>query len=144
MTKTYISSLLMADETDGARELFRGRRDGSRDSGYEFWTPEKNYALQYGDDLDSGWLESENTILDIAAAVDDDGCVSGESLDGLISGLGQAFGLDADEEVKHGALWDVGATDMLKVVEILQRAGYDGFRWIEDDYHEAYLLVGND
>ena len=134
-------SLPRGMKADGHQNLYRGlREDGSRMDVYSFWAVDRDYAEQYGTVVE-GQLRPEADILDITEMIDDEGYIHGQKLDAAVVGLAAALGIDAETEIECDRLWDTAGNDLTKAAKLLDDAGFDGFRWVEDCRREAYLLI---
>jgi len=134
-------TLPRAMKVDGTRSLYRAIREGSRTDRYSFWAVDRDYAEQYGAEVVEGQLRPDADLLDITEMIDAEGYIHGEKLDSAVAGLADALGIDAETEIECDRLWDAAGDDLTKAVDLLENAGFDGFRWVEDARREAYLLI---
>jgi hypothetical protein len=136
-------SILSNDPESGGIPVYRGTRPNSRGSTYTFWTPERDYAEGYmneGGDLEAAYLTDTREILDMTAMIRD-GYISGSEIDSAVPGLAEALGIDAETEIESDRLWDAAGEDLTAASHLLREAGYRGFRWVENNNNEAYLLL---
>lgn len=129
------------DESEGTQKIYRGFRDDSKFQDASWWTPEKDYAESYGDDIESARLIDDANLLDLTKAPDQDGYISGEALDNIEPGLADVFGMDSDESVEYSRMWDVLGDDTTKLSKFLRDRGYHGMEWFENESNKALLLL---
>ena len=134
-------TLPRAMQADGFQILYRAIRDGSRADRYSFWAVDRDYAEQYGGEVIEGQIQPEANILDITEMIDGGGYIHGETLDAAVPGLADALGIDVETEIECDRLWDAAGDDLTSAADLLDDAGFDGFRWVEDCRREAYLLI---
>ena len=136
-----MNSLPRAMKRDTGIIVYRGIRDDSRAEVYSFWAVDESYAASYGGGVIEGQISNEAIILDITEMIDAAGDISGASLDAAIPGLADAMGIDDESSIEADRLWDAAGDDLSRVVELLNDHAFDGFRWVEQDLAETYMLI---
>lgn len=134
-------TLPRAVEGESNTMLYRGLREESNTDAHSWWAPDRNYAAGYGDTIIAAGLKSDACILDLTTLIDTDGYITGKAIDEEIAGMADALGIDTETEVDANQLWDASAQDLDTVATLLNAAGWDGFRWIENENNEAYFLL---
>lgn len=126
---------------NGGRQVFRGTHDGSRINEFQFWSPDPDYAAQYGSDLLEAEVADDAALLDLRECVDADGDYDGAAIEAACPGLAEAMGIDAETIIGREQLWDCSRDEHASAVACVRAAGYQGWIWWEgngDD--EAYCL----